>query len=70
MNLEICYCLSTTNNNNKWSCYERIGYNSIVCLIELETRMKIKRLRMLWRKIKRENTLHIWLISNMIQAPT
>ncbi|CAL0325983.1 unnamed protein product [Lupinus luteus] len=54
MNLQSCYCLGTTNNNN-WPSYERIGYDSIVCVIKLETRMKIKRLRMLWRKIKREN---------------
>ncbi|KAE9616152.1 hypothetical protein Lalb_Chr04g0262701 [Lupinus albus] len=55
MNLEILHCLGTTKNSTSWPSYERIGYNPIVCVNNKhETRMKIKRLRKLWRKIKRE----------------
>ncbi|OIW20940.1 hypothetical protein TanjilG_25780 [Lupinus angustifolius] len=46
-------------NNNNWPSYERVAYDSIVCVIKLETRMKIKRLRMLWKKIKRENSRNL-----------
>lgn len=53
MNLENCHCLGTTNNNS-WPSYERIGYDPIVCVNELVTRLKITSLRTLWRKIKRE----------------
>ncbi|KAE9616151.1 hypothetical protein Lalb_Chr04g0262691 [Lupinus albus] len=52
MSLEYCHSLGTTNNNSP--SYEIIGYDPIVCVIKLETRMKIKQLRTLWRKIKRE----------------
>ncbi|KAF1869903.1 hypothetical protein Lal_00017480 [Lupinus albus] len=54
MNLENLHCLGTSNNSTSWPSYERIGYNPIVCVNKHETRMKIKRLRKLWRKIKRE----------------
>ncbi|WJX48881.1 hypothetical protein P8452_35385 [Trifolium repens] len=53
MNLENINCLST-RNNNIFSSYERIGYDPIVCVNELMTRMKITSLKTLWKKIKRE----------------
>jgi hypothetical protein len=53
MNLENINCLST-RNNSIFSSYERIGYDPIVCVNELMTRMKITSLKTLWKKIKRE----------------
>ena len=56
MNLENCHCLSTirSNSNLSWSSYERIGYDPIVCVNELVTRLKMGSWKALWRKIKRE----------------
>ncbi|CAJ2656158.1 unnamed protein product [Trifolium pratense] len=54
MNLENCNCLGSTRNNSIFSSYERIGYDPIVYVNELMTRMKITSLKTLWRKIKRE----------------
>ncbi|KAH1237925.1 hypothetical protein GmHk_08G022715 [Glycine max] len=56
MNLENSHCLSTirSNSNLSWSSYERIGYDPIVCVNELVTRLKMGSWKALWRKIKRE----------------
>ncbi|KAE9584587.1 hypothetical protein Lalb_Chr25g0279671 [Lupinus albus] len=54
MNLESCHCLGTTNSNTNLPSYERIGYDPIVCVNEVVTRMNMRSLKMLWRKIKRE----------------
>ncbi|KAK7294181.1 hypothetical protein RJT34_17066 [Clitoria ternatea] len=53
MNLENCHCLSTLSNRS-WPSYERIGYDPIVCVNEIVTRMKMGSWKTLWRKIKRE----------------
>ncbi|KAK7349174.1 hypothetical protein VNO77_06330 [Canavalia gladiata] len=53
MNLENCHCLSTISSSS-WSSYERIGYDPIVCVNEVVTRLKMASWKTLWRKIKRE----------------
>ncbi|XP_050898047.1 uncharacterized protein LOC127104954 [Lathyrus oleraceus] len=54
MDLENCDCLGS-RNNCIWSSYERIGNDPIVCVNEFMSKIKITRLKTLWRKIKREN---------------
>ncbi|XP_058732551.1 uncharacterized protein LOC131604075 [Vicia villosa] len=53
MDVENCNCLGS-RNNCIWSNYERIGYDPIVRVNEFMSKIKIARLKTLWRKIKRE----------------
>ncbi|CAI8601185.1 unnamed protein product [Vicia faba] len=58
MDLEKCNCLGSTNKNI-WSSYERVGHDPIVCVNEFMSKIKIARLKTLWRKIKREKKRRI-----------
>ncbi|CAI8601188.1 unnamed protein product [Vicia faba] len=65
MNVESCNCLSN-RNNSIWSSYEKIGNDPIVCVNEFMTKMKITRLKTLWRKIKRERNRRIFRTSSPV----
>ncbi|CAL5210686.1 unnamed protein product [Lathyrus oleraceus] len=65
MDLENCNCLSS-RNNCIWSSYERIGNDPIVCFNEFMSKIKISRLKTLWRKIKRENKRRIFRSSSPV----
>ncbi|CAK8574745.1 unnamed protein product [Lathyrus sativus] len=56
MEVENCNCLGS-RNNNIWSSYERIGHDPIVCVNEFMSKIKIVKLKNLWRKIKREKKM-------------
>jgi hypothetical protein len=65
MDLETdCNCLGTINN--MWSNYERIGNEGIVCVNEFVIRMKIRKLKKWWRKIKRENKGRVFRSSSPV----
>ncbi|XP_058732552.1 uncharacterized protein LOC131604076 [Vicia villosa] len=53
MDVENCDCLGS-RNNCIWSSYERIGNDPIVCVNEFMSKIKIGKLKILWRKIKRQ----------------
>ncbi|KAI5392625.1 hypothetical protein KIW84_077141 [Lathyrus oleraceus] len=59
MDVENCNCLGS-RNRNIWSSYERIGHDPIVCVNEFMSKIKIARLKTLWRKIKREKKRRIF----------
>ncbi|CAL5210687.1 unnamed protein product [Lathyrus oleraceus] len=63
MDLENCDCLGS-RNNCIWSSYERIGNDPIVCVNEFMSKIKIAKLKTLWRKIKRENKRRIFRSSS------
>ncbi|CAL5210682.1 unnamed protein product [Lathyrus oleraceus] len=65
MDLENCNCLSS-RNNCIWSSYERIGNDPIVCVNEFMSKIKIAKLKTLWRKIKRENKKRIFRSSSPV----
>ncbi|CAL5210684.1 unnamed protein product [Lathyrus oleraceus] len=65
MDLENCDCLGS-RNNCIWSSYERIGSDPIVCVNEFMSKIKIPRLKTLWRKIKRENKRRIFRSSSPV----
>jgi hypothetical protein len=65
MDLENCNCLCS-RNNCIWSSYERIGYDPIVCVNEFMSKLKIKRLKNLWKKIKREKKMRIFRSSSPV----
>ncbi|XP_058732550.1 uncharacterized protein LOC131604074 [Vicia villosa] len=58
MDLENCNCLCS-RNISIWSSYERIGYDPIVCVKKFMSKIKIAKLKTLWRKIKRQNKRRI-----------
>ncbi|CAK8574743.1 unnamed protein product [Lathyrus sativus] len=58
MDIENCNCLGS-RNRNIWSSYERIGHDPIVCVNEFMSKIKIARLKTLWRKIKRDKKRRI-----------
>ncbi|CAL5210691.1 unnamed protein product [Lathyrus oleraceus] len=63
MDVENCNCLGS-RNINIWSSYERIGHDPIVCVNEFMSKIKIARLKTLWRKIKREKKRRIFRSSS------
>ncbi|CAL5210690.1 unnamed protein product [Lathyrus oleraceus] len=63
MDVENCNCLGS-RNRNIWSSYERIGHDPIVCVNEFMSKIKIARLKTLWRKIKREKKRRIFISSS------
>ncbi|CAK8574727.1 unnamed protein product [Lathyrus sativus] len=65
MDLENCNCLGS-RNNCFWSSYERIGSDPIVCVNEFMSKIKIARLKTLWRKIKRENKRRMFRSSSPV----
>ncbi|CAL5210689.1 unnamed protein product [Lathyrus oleraceus] len=65
MDIENCNCLGS-RNRNIWSSYERIGHDPIVCVNEFMSKIKIARLKKLWRKIKREKKMKIFRSSSSV----
>ncbi|CAK8574726.1 unnamed protein product [Lathyrus sativus] len=65
MDLENCNCLGS-RNNCIWSSYERIGSDPIACVNEFMSKIKIARLKTLWKKIKRENKRRMFRSSSPV----
>ncbi|CAI8601184.1 unnamed protein product [Vicia faba] len=65
MDVENCNCLGSRNRNTL-SSYERIDHDPIVCVNEFMGKIKIARLKTLWRKIKREKKRRIFRSSSPI----
>ncbi|XP_058732555.1 uncharacterized protein LOC131604080 [Vicia villosa] len=65
MDVENCNCLGS-RNINLWSSYERIGNDPIICVNKFMSKIKIARLKTLWKKIKRERKMKIFRSSSPV----